>query len=131
MYFFSPEEIEVLPEEVGSSPHNMRGVRRTTLLASSTPRPNCAEHSPNQAELGRPTTVEKSSASLFAVLNEPVKAMGGVHSDIAILMKDNGTTENFIMHALAEKLSLAKTQTNVITTAIGEEYKCQETYESC
>ena len=46
----------------------------------------------------------------------------------AIMVEDNGSTKNFIAHALAEKLSLARALT-MTTTAIGGECKRQETYE--
>ena len=45
------------------------------------------------------------------------------------MMEDNGSTKNFIAHALTEKLSLARAPITMTTTAIGGECKRQETYE--
>ena len=101
----------------------------TTLLTSATPRRNCMKRSPNHADLGRPAAYKKISASLFAVLNVPVKAVGGAHSNVTFMMEDNGSTENFVTHALAKKLNLAQTPATVLNTSIGGERKHQDTYE--
>ena len=92
-----------------------------TLLTSLTPRLACIKRALNQVELGRPAMVGKTSSSLFAVVNIPVKAVGGVQSKAALMMEDNSSTEKFDMHALAEKLNLFRTPATVLTTAIGGE----------
>ena len=78
----------------------------STLLTSATPTPSYTEHAANQEYLIKSAAHKKSSASLFVVQKMPVKAMGGARSDLALMMDDNGTTENFITHALAKKLTL-------------------------
>ena len=45
------------------------------------------------------------------------------------MMEDNGPTENFITHALAEKLDLARTSATVLNTLIAGKCKHQDTYK--
>ena len=95
----------------------------TALLMSLTPGPTCTEPSPSQVKLGRMGRIRESPASLAAVLNVPVRVVGGLQNNLVLLLEDNGATENLVMHALAEKLKLAKAPTTMLIGAIEGDFK--------
>ena len=92
-----------------------------SLITSSMLGPTYREPSPSQAALGRPGRIRKSPTCLAALLNAPVRAVGGLQSSVGLMLEDIGATENLVMHAIAEKLKLAKVPTaRLVGAAVGD-----------
>ena len=104
----------------GREHHPMLHLSRSSYCMA-TALPTGRKPLPSQAEPGGPATIRKSSASLFAVLNVPVRAVGGLRSDVALMLEDNGASKNFVIHALAEKLKLARAPTTMFIRVIERE----------
>ena len=68
----------------------------------------CKALVPNHIKPGGWSTLNKKSASLFTLLEVQIMAVGGIDSSVALMLEENGVTENFIFHVIAEKLGLTE-----------------------
>ena len=67
-----------------------------------------------------PTTLE--STSFFAIMSILVRATDNCHQSTALVLKDNGSMDNFITHDLAEKLQLRKVPNTIYIKVLGDEH---------
>ena len=91
--------------------------------------PNREKTAPTRTEPGASSTIRQGSASFFTPLKVPIRAVGGLDTDAALMLEDNGATENLVMHKIAEKLGLAKRPNMVFLKVINRrKYRQLETF---
>ena len=79
--------------------------------------------SSSQAQPSSQAPSMPGAGSLFGLQEVPVASPCGTHTATALMLEDSGSTDNFVTHELAARLSLPSTPTSLFIRVLDEQYR--------